>query len=69
MNPPPEPNASSSDRNPWGLIDPPKRSATLQKWEHHLQFLKSLPGNASLKEEMIATAEKRLEEKKLAAQR
>jgi hypothetical protein len=48
----------------WGIIDPPARSAPLQTWERHLQFLRSLPDGTVLKNELISTAEQRIAEKK-----
>jgi hypothetical protein len=65
MTAPSVPSVSSSGRVPWGLIDRPLLSATLQTWERHLHFLKNLPDNTSLKEQMIADVEHWMEVKKL----
>ena len=63
MTSPSAPAAASSET--LGFLDGPSRSATLERWERHLAFLKSLPNNALLKQQLIATAEERIAEKRL----
>jgi hypothetical protein len=46
------------------LIDPPSPFATLETWERHLTYLKSLPDDALLKREMLQTAEETIRLKK-----
>jgi hypothetical protein len=65
MTSPPVPSVPSSGRTSCGLIDAPLLSTAMQKWERHLHFLKNLPDNTTLKEEMIADAEHWMEVKRL----
>jgi hypothetical protein len=46
------------------LIDPPGPFDTLERWELHLQKLRSLPANVKLKPQMIAEARRQIARKK-----
>ena len=46
------------------MIDEPNPYGTLETWERHLEKLKQLPADTSLRAEMIETAEEMIAKKR-----